>query len=164
MMRFDGRLVFKHTDGSVELFTPGDDPALESTDEKSFWDGLEAILRKTLTRLSTAQRVAVLPASVHAGTDRTFRAAWTWTTPAPVIDIDMGKAVEIHKDNLRALRAPKLAALDVQFMKAIEAGDTKAQAVIAAQKQALRDVTAHPAIIAAKTPEQLKSAIPDVLR
>ena len=56
-----------------------------------------------------------------------------------VINIDKAKAIKL--DMLRAERAPKLAALDVAFMRAVERGDTTEQASIAAQKQALRDVT-----------------------
>ena len=55
------------------------------------------------------------------------------------INIDKAKAIKL--DMLRAERAPKLAALDVAFMRAVEQGDTAAQANIASQKQALRDVT-----------------------
>lgn len=56
-----------------------------------------------------------------------------------IINIDKAKAIKL--DALRAERAPKLAALDVAFMRAVEQGDTAAQASIAAKKQALRDVT-----------------------
>ena len=55
------------------------------------------------------------------------------------INIDKAKAIKL--DQLREARKPLLAALDVAFMRAVEQGDTAAQASIAAQKQALRDVT-----------------------
>lgn len=55
------------------------------------------------------------------------------------INIDKAKAIKL--DQLRAERAPKLAALDVAFMRAVEQGDTPSQVRIAAQKQTLRDVT-----------------------
>jgi hypothetical protein len=55
------------------------------------------------------------------------------------INIDKAKAMTLER--LRLERAPKLAALDVAFMRAVEQGDTDAQKAIAAQKQALRDVT-----------------------
>lgn len=90
-----------------------------------------------------------------------FRGAWVISDGAVVID--MGKAREIHRDRLRALRAPKLAALDIDFMRAIETGDTAGQAAIAARKQGLRDVTNVPEIDAAATPEQLKAAVPAIL-
>jgi hypothetical protein len=75
------------------------------------------------------------------------------------INIDKAKAIKL--DQLRAERAPKLAALDLAFMRAVERGDLLEQASIAAQKQALRDVT--------KTPlpddvASLKEFIPDILK
>jgi hypothetical protein len=75
------------------------------------------------------------------------------------INIDKAKAIKL--DALRAERAPKLAALDVAFMRAVEQGDTAAQASIAAEKQALRDVTkvALPDDVAT-----LKDFKPDILK
>lgn len=93
--------------------------------------------------------------------DRTFRDALT--ADGPTLRHDMSKCREIHKNTLRALRAPKLAALDIEFMHAVETGDTAKQNQIAAQKQALRDVTADPRFKAASTPEELKLVIPDAL-
>jgi len=80
-----------------------------------------------------------------------------------MININMTKAVEIKKDMIRAERAPLLADLDVQFMRAVEAGDADAQATIAAKKQALRDATDDPAITAATTPDELKAVVPSAL-
>ena len=81
-----------------------------------------------------------------------------------MIKVNMTKAVEIKKDIIRAERAPILAELDVAFMRAVEAGDTVAQAEIGAKKQALRDATKDPAIAAAKTPEALKAVVPAALK
>ena len=80
-----------------------------------------------------------------------------------MITVNMTKAVEIKKDMIREERNPKLADLDVQFMRAVESGDTAAQATISAQKQALRDATDDPAITAATTPEELKAVVPSAL-
>ena len=80
------------------------------------------------------------------------------------IAVDMNKAREIAKDMVRAERAPLLQQLDVEMLRAIEAGDTAKQAEIAARKQALRDATKAPALLAAQTPEELKAAIPEVVR
>lgn len=95
-------------------------------------------------------------------TDRTFRDGWK--AGAGKVEHDMAKCREIQKARLRVLRAPKLAALDVEFMRALETGDTAKAAEIAAKKQALRDVTKDPSITAAKTVEELKSAIPAALQ
>lgn len=97
--------------------------------------------------------------SVTVPADRTFRGAWQFNGAA--VEIDMAKARDIHRDNLRVERAPKLAALDVAYMKALEtSGDT---AAIAAEKQALRDVTADARIEAAATPEALKALTLEIL-
>ena len=80
-----------------------------------------------------------------------------------MITVNMTKAVEIKKEMIRAERKAKLEALDVEFMRAVEQGDTEAQATIAAKKQALRDATDDPAITAAKTPDELKAVVPSAL-
>ena len=77
-----------------------------------------------------------------------------------MITINLNKAKEIKKDMVRADRAPMLAALDVEFQRALEAGDAGKQAEIVAKKQALRDATAHTSIVNATTVEQLKAANP----
>ena len=69
----------------------------------------------------------------------------------------MQKATEIKKDMLRAERAPLLADLDIQMLRAIETSNTAKQAEILAKKQALRDITANPVLLSATTPEQLKA-------
>jgi hypothetical protein len=77
------------------------------------------------------------------------------------ISINIDKAKAIKLDQLRAERAPKLAALDLAFMRAVEQGDTAKQASIAAQKQALREVTKAP------LPDDvasLKDFKPDILK
>lgn len=94
--------------------------------------------------------------------DRTFREAWTHGGDR--VNHDMARCREIWKNQLRVARAPKLAALDIEYQRADEAGDAEKKTRIAAQKQALRDVTAHPGIAAATTPEELKQVIPDALR
>ena len=77
-----------------------------------------------------------------------------------MITVNMDKAREIKKDMIRAERAPMLEALDVAFMRAVEASDTTQQAQIAAEKQTLRDATDDPAIAAASTPEELAAVDP----
>lgn len=61
-----------------------------------------------------------------------------------VVGVDLEKAKEIWKDEWRAARAPLLAKLDVDFIRALETNDASKLAEIAAKKQALRDVTNTP--------------------
>jgi hypothetical protein len=75
-----------------------------------------------------------------------------------MININMAKARDIHRDKVREARKPLLEAKDVAFMRAVEAGDTDTQATVAAEKQVLRDATAAAAIDAATTPDELKAA------
>ncbi|XAI96413.1 hypothetical protein [Microcystis phage Mel-JY33] len=98
-------------------------------------------------------------ASLTVPTDRTFRGAWRFNGPAVEVDMDAARA--IHRQNLRAERAPRLAALDVQVMRAIEEG--RGTATLVGEKQRLRDVTADPRIDAAKSPEELKALTLDNL-
>ena len=67
----------------------------------------------------------------------------------------MTKAKEIHKTNIRVAREPKLAALDVDFQRALELGSDTAS--IVSKKQALRDAPAATAIASATTTDELKA-------
>ena len=69
--------------------------------------------------------------------------------------IDMAKAREIHKTNIRNARTPKLAELDVEFQKALETGSSTTD--IVSKKQALRDAPADSGIASAKTEDELKA-------
>ena len=69
--------------------------------------------------------------------------------------IDMAKAKEIHKSNIRYAREPKLAELDIEFQKALETGSSTTD--IVAKKQALRDAPAATGISTAVTEVDLKA-------
>ena len=69
--------------------------------------------------------------------------------------VDMAKAREIHKTNIRIAREPKLQELDVQFQKAQETGASTTD--IVAKKQALRDAPADSGIAAATDEASLKA-------
>ena len=69
--------------------------------------------------------------------------------------IDMAKAKEIHKTNIRIAREPKLAELDIEFQKALETGASTTD--IVAKKQALRDAPADSAISSASDANALKA-------
>ena len=69
--------------------------------------------------------------------------------------IDMAKAREIHKTNIRIAREPKLAELDIEFQKAQETGTSTTD--IVAKKQALRDAPADSGIAAASDTDALKA-------
>ena len=88
--------------------------------------------------------------------DRHFRGAWSLS--GTVISEDMTKAKEIFKDKIREVRAPLLEAEDVTYMKALEAGDSDAQAASVTAKNALRDAPAASAITNAADIAALQAA------
>ena len=69
--------------------------------------------------------------------------------------IDMVKAREIHKTNIRNARILKFAELDIEFQKALETGASTTD--IIAKKQALRDAPADSEIAAASDTDSLKA-------
>ena len=77
------------------------------------------------------------------------------------ISVNMTKARVIHMDAIRLVRNAELAAKDITFMRAVEAGDTDAQTTIGTEKQVLRDIPATFDITTdAGTPELLKAKWP----
>ena len=62
-----------------------------------------------------------------------------WELADGVVNVNLNKAKEITKKRLRAEREPLLAAQDVAYMRALEAGQDTAS--IVAEKQRLRDIT-----------------------
>lgn len=154
------RIIWKRPDGGVSITVPCEE-LLEKETEKEYLDRIAAKLREkhpdangnlSPTIPDSWVRVADLPEE-NIPTDRSFRDAWTWTTPEPVVDIDFEKAREITKNRLRAERKPLLEEQDILFQRATETG-AKTSAIVA-EKQRLRDVT----ILADKaaTLEELKA-------
>ena len=69
------------------------------------------------------------------------------------IQINMAKAKQLHIENIRIARESKLAALDVEFQRALETG--AATSSIVAKNQALRDAPAASGISTATTTDEL---------
>jgi len=88
--------------------------------------------------------------------DDYFLDAWTWERG---LTVDMDKAVAIHLKEIRRVRSAELDAKDITFLRAVEAGDTVAQATIATEKQVLRDIP-QTFDLTARTPQQLKGKWP----
>ena len=80
------------------------------------------------------------------------------------VNVNMTKARAIHLAEIRRVRNAELVKEDVTFMRAIEDGDTDAQATIKAKKQTLRDLPATFDITTdVDTPEKLKAKWPSEL-
>ena len=150
------RIVFEPPEGGVAVVVPSPEFVARFDAEE---DAVAAIIDKDVP--PDAKHVCVCDeADIPA--DRTFRDAWerdVSPSPAPV-RCDMGKARGIHMDRIREARDGALAAKDVEFMRAIEAGDRAGQARVGAEKQALRDVPQSFDLTAATTPDALKALWP----
>ena len=80
------------------------------------------------------------------------------------INVNMTKARAIHLAEIRRVRNEELVKEDVTFMRAVEDGDTDAQATIKTKKQTLRDIPATFDITTdVDTPEKLKAKWPTEL-
>jgi hypothetical protein len=80
------------------------------------------------------------------------------------VNVNMVKARAVHLAEIRRVRNEELVKEDVTFMRAVEAGDTDAQATIKTKKQTLRDIPATFDITTdAGTPELLKGKWPSEL-
>ena len=69
--------------------------------------------------------------------------------------IDMSRARDIHKNNIREARKDKLAALDIEFQIAQETSADTSE--IVAKKQVLRDYPARAGIATAANTTELKA-------
>lgn len=113
------KIIFTRPDGGLSIVTP-------ARSEEEAWKKLpkDAINPKWIDD-------SVIPK------DRSFRNAWK--DDGVKIEHDIMKCRNITKERLRIERAPKLAALDIEFQRAIEEGRPTDD--IVAKKNALRDIT-----------------------
>jgi len=113
-------IIFTNDNGGVSVCVPTGELSLEETKAKD-----------------TPEHSIIIDDSFLPQADNDFFDAWELANGAVVVNIE--KAKEITKRRLRAEREPLLAAQDVLYMRALEAGqDTSA---IVAEKQRLRDIT-----------------------
>lgn len=140
-------IVFDNGQGGVAVVYPVEGSGLT----------IEEVMEKDVPK-NVAKKIVEIDGSL----DRTFRGAWKFSQVNGV-DVDMPKAREIWKNKLREARKPKLEALDVEAMRAVEDGDNAKTREVKQKKQALRDVTVDPRIEAAQTYEELKAVWPEVL-
>jgi len=136
------RIVYTRPDGGLSYIVPVE-------------HSVEEVLAKDVP--SDATDVHVVDDSAIPR-DFTFHDAWRNDNGRIVVD--MLKARNILRDQIRAARVPILQALDIEYQIADERGDDKAKRSIAARKQALRDAPADPTIDMAATTDALEALWP----
>ena len=93
---------------------------------------------------------------------KNIRNAWN-VNDSGRIYFDRDKAIEIKKEQFRNLRKSLLEKLDVEFMRALENGDTSSIPIITQKKSDLRDITSVD-FNSYDTPQKLHEFIPDLLK
>ena len=139
MANSDTRFVYTDDDGMLIIVCPADKTNLT----------LDEI--KTRNCPTTNTIYTVQPSDCP--TDRSFRDAWSYD--GSNFGINITKAKEIHKENIRLAREKKFEELDIEFQRALESGASTTD--IAAKKQALRDAPADSAIASASDTAALKA-------
>lgn len=139
------RIIYKNSDGTLAIIIPADECNLT----------IEQIAAKDVPAGVSYSIVDVSEIPV----DRSFRSAWEHSNNG--VTVSLPKAKAIHLDRLRALRVPKLAALDIAYQRADEEGNVQAKKDISSKKKALRDVTS---IALPDDLDALKNFIPDILK
>ena len=115
-------IIYTNDTGGVSVCIPTGELPIEQVQAKDIPSGVASYIVST----------SLLPEK-----DGDFFNAWEQS--GGVVTVNLGKAKELTKDRLRAERAPLLAAQDVAYMRALEAGASTT--AIVAEKRRLRDVT-----------------------
>lgn len=142
------RIIYTNQEGGCSIVIPAPDTGLT----------IEEVAARSVP---PGTPYKIVPVS-EIPTDRTYRNAFVADVVNGKVDHDMVKACEIHKNHMRRVRTPLMAALDTAYMRADEKGASgnAEKATITSQKKALRDVTADPGIEAATTVAELKAVWP----
>lgn len=155
------KIVWKKPDGSILVTTPNR-PMNEGETEGIYLAVIAARAKAKHPGLADAEQAGIIPAEAHDSMDREYRGAWTWTTPDPVIDIDMPKARAIHMDRIRAVRDTELRKLDAEELQAKRGQHPqgKTEADIQSLKNTLCDIPQTSDLSGCTTLDDLKAAWP----
>lgn len=115
---------------------------------------LQELIEKDIDPSTVVPNTSPIIVDADSFPDTYFRNAFFISNGSVLID--MNKAINVQKNNLRALRIPELEALDIQYYRALETNDSQTISLIIARKNALRNVTKDPGFEAATTPDELK--------
>jgi hypothetical protein len=153
------KVIAYKTDEGVTVVYPAYQPEMNQQQQDEF---LLMVQNKDVPKLSDG---STRPSWIIEGEQtiplRWLRTAWKINDDGEFY-FDRNKAQDLKKEQFRNLRKPFLEKLDVQFMRALEAGDTASLPQIAAKKQELRDIT-NINFDEQNTPQKLHEFIPDIL-
>jgi hypothetical protein len=148
------------TDEGVAIIYPAYQPEMSPQQQHEF---LLMVQNKDVPKLPDG---STTPSWIIEG-DQTLQLKWVrngWKiNDNGEIYFNRDKAIEIKKEQFRNLRKPLLEKLDVQFMRALEVGDTSTIQIVTQKKSELRDITSVD-FSSYDTPQKLHEFIPDLLK
>lgn len=97
--------------------------------------------QKLLSEVSWAEEYELIGYNLSTEADYRWGDAFIWNATTQDVEISLDFAKEVRKDELRQQRDPVMKQLDIDFMRALEMGDTATTQAVAAEKQRLRDIT-----------------------
>lgn len=153
-------IIYKNDDGGMSVIYPVYQPEWDKIEQDEF---LLFVQNKDVPKMiDSSTRKSWLIEIEETSKLRYLRNAWKVDDNGQIF-FDRNKGEELKKEQFRNLRKPFLEKLDVQFMRALEAGDTSSLPQIAAKKQELRDIT-DISFNDYDTPQKLHEFIPDILK
>lgn len=155
-------IIYTNDDGWISTVAPCYPTGLSSSQQDEF---LQFVKNKDVPPLSdgsTRQSYVKDNESDEIKQMGLFFESWRINSSGNVI-WDKNAANELKKNQFRDLRKPLLEKLDVDFMRALEDGNTSLVSTIAAKKKELRDITDID-LSAYDTPQKLKDFMPEILK
>jgi len=154
------KIITYKTDEGMAIIYPAYQPEMSSQQQHEF---LLMVQNKDVPKLPDG---STEPSWIIEG-DQALQLKWVrnaWKiNDNGEIYFDRDKAIEIKKERFRNLRKPLLEKLDVEFMRALENGDTASIPIITQKKSELRDITSVD-FSSYDTPQKLHEFIPDLLK
>lgn len=153
-------IIYKNDEDGLCVIYPAYQPEMNQEQQDEF---LRLVQNKDVPKmLDGSTRASWLMEVEETSKLRSLRNAWKVDDNGQIF-FDRNKGEELKKEQFRNLRKPLLEKLDVQFMRALEVGDTSTIQIVTQKKSELRDVTSVD-FSSYDTPQKLHEFIPDLLK
>ena len=153
-------IIYTNDDGWVSVTAPNYPPGITAEQEAQIAAWIQQKDVPPMPDGSVRQSFIVDSAGLDCM--KLFFEAWR-LTPSGTVVWNKAAADELKRKQFRLLRKPLLEKLDVEFMRALESGDSVLLASISTKKKELRDVTLIDMSMY-DTPETLNEFLPDSLK
>lgn len=153
-------IIYTNDDGWVSVTAPNYPPGITADQEAQIAAWIQQKDVPSMPDGSVRKSFVVDSAGLNGM--NLFFEAWR-LTPSGAVVWNKAAADELKRKQFRFLRKPLFERLDVDFMRALESGDSVLVASISTKKKELRDVTSIDMSMY-DTPETLNEFLPDSLK